>query len=166
MSDSESTLQQTAVKMIRTFYPSLVLNLSLNGISLDGLSTTQRAQLIRQAKLEGMEPGIQDLTIYLPDAEVLNLEFKRPTGGTQSPDQKLIESKLKQLGHNYYLVRSTKDVFDLIAKHTPLDYGFTQFDQLQIPIKDDFLSEPFMHWPKGTSIHVVNKQLYELYHIV
>ena len=166
MSNSEQILQQTTVAMIRTLYPTLILNLSLNGISLDGLSATQRAQLIRQAKLEGMETGIHDLTIYLPDSQVLNLEFKRPNGGTQSPDQKLIESKLKQLGHNYYLVRSTKDVFDLIAKHTPPDYGFTQFDQLQIPVKDDFLSEPFMHWPKGTSIHVVNKQLYELYHIV
>ena len=166
MSSSESTLQQTAVKMIRTFYPSLVLNLSLNGISLDGLSATQRAQLIRQAKLEGMETGIQDLTIYLPDSQVLNLEFKRPTGGTQSPDQKLIESKLKQLGHNYYLVRSTKEVFALIAEYTDPDFRRRQFSSLTLQIKDDFLSEPFMHWPKGTSIHVVNKQLYELYHIV
>lgn len=166
MSSSESTLQQTAVKMIRTFYPSLVLNLSLNGISLDGLSATQRAQLIRQAKLEGMEPGIQDLTIYLPESKVLNLEFKRPTGGTQSPDQKLIESKLKQLGHNYYLVRTTKEVFDLIAKYAMPDFRYTSFDELQIPVKDGFLSEQYLHWPKGTSIHVVNQQLYELYHIV
>ena len=166
MSNLESTLQQTAVKMIRTFYPSLVLNLSLNGISLDGLSATQRAQLIRQAKLEGMETGIHDLTIYLPESKVLNLEFKRPTGGTQSPDQKLIESKLKQLGHNYYLVRSTEEVFDLIVRYTSPDYRYAQFDQLQIPVKDDFLSEPFMHWPKGTSIHAVNQQLYELYHII
>ena len=166
MSSSESTLQQTAVKMIRTFYPSLVLNLSLNGISLDGLSTTQRAQLIRQAKLEGMETGIQDLTIYLPDSQVLNLEFKRPTGGTQSPDQKLIESKLISLGHNYELVRSAKEVFALIAEYTDPDFRRRQFSSLTLQIKDDFLSEPFMHWPKGTSIHVVNKQLYELYHIV
>lgn len=166
MSSSESTLQQTAVKMIRTFYPSLILNLSLNGISLDGLSATQRAQLIRQAKLEGMETGIQDLTIYLPDSQVLNLEFKRPTGGTQSPDQKLIESKLKQLGHNYYLVRTTKEVFDLIAKYAMPDFRYAAFDELRIPVKDGFLSEQYLHWPKGTSVHVVNKQLYELYHIV
>ena len=166
MSDSESTLQQTAVKMIRTFYPSLVLNLSLNGISLDGLSATQRAQLIRQAKLEGMETGIHDLTIYLPESKVLNLEFKRPTGGTQSPDQKLIEYKLISMGHNYYLVRSTKDVFDLIAAHTDYTFRCNSFASLVHPITDGFLSESFLHWPKNTSIHVVNQQLRELYHIV
>ena len=166
MSDSESTLQQTAVKMIRTFYPSLVLNLSLNGISLDGLAATQRAQLIRQAKLEGMEPGIQDLTIYLPDSQVLNLEFKRPTGGTQSPDQKRIESRLTSLGHTYELVHSTKEVFALIAEYTDPAFRRRQFTSLTIPVKDDCLSEQFMHWPKGTSIQIVNQQLKEFYHII
>ena len=166
MSNSEQILQQTAVAMIRTLYPNLVLNLSLNGISLNGLSAPQRAQLIRQAKLEGMETGIHDLTIYLPDSQVLNLEFKRPTGGTQSPDQKRIESKLISLGHNYELVRSVKEVFALIAEYTDPAFRRRQSTTLTIPVKDDFLSEPFMHWPKGTSIHVVNKQLYELYHIV
>lgn len=166
MSDLESTLQQTTVAMIRTLYPSLVLNLSLNGISLNGLSTTQRAQLIRQAKLEGMEPGIQDLTIYLPDSQVLNLEFKRPTGGTQSPDQKRIESRLTSLGHNYELVRSAKEVFALIAEYTDPAFRRRQFTTLTIPVKDDVLSEPFIHWSKGTSIEVVNQQLKELYHII
>ena len=165
MSNLESTLQQTAVAKIRTFYPSLVLNLSLNGISLDGLSVAQRAQLIYQAKLEGMEPGIQDLTIYLPDSEVLNLEFKRPKGGKQSPDQKVIEFKLKQLGHTYYLIRSVEEVFNLIAKHTIPDFRYAEFDQLQIPVKDDFLYEAFLHWPKGTSINEINLVLKELYHI-
>jgi len=166
MSNSESTLQQTAVAMIRTLYPSLILNLSLNGISLDGLSVAQRAQLIRQAKLEGMEPGIQDLTLYLPGSKVLNLELKRPKGGTQSPDQKRIESRLTSLGHNYYLVRSTKEVFALIAECTDLAFRRRQYASLTIQVKDDVLFENFMHWPKGTSIHVVNQQLKELYHII
>lgn len=166
MTNSESLLQQTTVAMLRTLYPSLVLNLSLNGISLNGLSPTQRAQLIRQAKLEGMETGIQDLTIYLPNAVVLNLEFKRPKGGVQSDDQKLIESKLISLGHNYKLVRSTKEVFALIAEYTDPDFRRRQFTSLTIQVKDDFLSEPFMHWPKGTSIHIINQQLKELYHII
>ena len=59
---SESILQQTCVSMIRTLYPDLVLNLSLNGISLNGLSSLQKAQIIAQAKREGMETGIQDLS--------------------------------------------------------------------------------------------------------
>lgn len=166
MTNSESLLQQTTVAMLRVLYPSLVLNLSLNGISLNGLSPTQRAQLIRQAKLEGMETGIQDLTIYLPDSQVLNLEFKRPKGGVQSEDQKLIESKLISLGHNYELVRSTKEVFTLIAEYTDPAFRHRQSTSLTIKVKDEFLSEPFMHWPKGTSIHIVNQQLKELYHII
>ena len=166
MTNSESLLQQTTVAMLRVLYPSLVLNLSLNGISLKGLSPTQRAQLIRQAKLEGMETGIQDLTIYLPNAVVLNIEFKRPKGGVQSEDQKLIESKLTSLGHTYELVRSTKEVFALIAEYTDPDFRRRQSTSLTIKVKDDFLSEPFMHWPKGTSIHIVNQQLKELYHII
>ena len=166
MTNSESLLQQTTVAMLRALYPSLVLNLSLNGISLNGLSPTQRAQLIRQAKLEGMETGIHDLTIYLPDSEVLNLEFKRPTGGTQSPDQKRIESRLTSLGHTYELVRSIKEIFTLIAEYTDPAFRRRQFTSLTIPVKDNYLSESFLHWPKGTSIHIVNQQLKELYHIV
>lgn len=166
MSSSEQILQQTTVAMIRALYPTLVLNLSLNGISLDGLSATQRAQLIRQAKLEGMETGIHDLTIYLPDSKVLNLEFKRPNGGVQSPDQKLIESKLIELNHNYYLVRSAKEVFDLIAEHTANEFRYKQFDSLLILSNRGLLIKPFLHWPVGTSVFNIIEQLKELYHIV
>ena len=102
---TEAILQQTFVHMFRTLYPDLILNLSLNGISLNGLSALNKAQVIAQAKREGMETGIQDLTIYLPEGKVLNLEFKRPNGGVQSEDQKKVEAKLLALGHNYYLVR-------------------------------------------------------------
>lgn len=165
MTNSESLLQQTTVAMIRKLYPALVLNLSLNGISLDGLSATQRAQLIRQAKLEGMETGIQDLTIYLPDGVVLNLEFKRPKGGVQSDDQKLIESKLHDLGHNYHIVRSTNDVFDLIARYTLPSFRCTQFESLVIPTVNDCLSEWFLHWSKGTSFELVKERLKCLYYI-
>ena len=165
MSSSEQILQQTTVAMIRTLYPNLVLNLSLNGISLDGLSATQRAQLIRQAKLEGMETGIHDLTIYLPDSKVLNLEFKRPTGGTQSPDQKRIESKLISLGHNYELVRGAKEVFALIAEHTADEFRYKQFMMLNLPVDYTSLKEQFLHWKAGTSIHIVFEELKEWYHL-
>lgn len=165
MSSSEQILQQTTVAMIRALYPTLVLNLSLNGISLEGLSATQRAQLIRQAKLEGMEPGIQDLTIYLPDSKVLNLEFKRPNGGVQSPDQKLIESKLHILGHNYYLVRTPNEVFGLIAEHTNEAFRLEQFRTLDILSNGPLLSKQFLHWTAGTTIQVVIEQLTEFYHL-
>ena len=165
MTNSESLLQQTTVAMLRKLYPTLVLNLSLNGISLDGLSATQRAQLIRQAKLEGMEPGIQDLTIYLPNARVLNLEFKRPKGGVQSDDQKFIEAKLQILEHTYHLVRSAAEVFDLIAQYTSAEFRLSQFNSLVIPTINGNLSEPFLHWIKGTELQLIEQQLRRIYHI-
>lgn len=163
--NSESILQQTCVSMIRTLYPDLVLNLSLNGISLNGLSSLQKAQIIAQAKREGMETGIQDLTVYLPDGVVLNLEFKRPKGGVQSTDQQLIESKLKALGHNYYLVRSVEEVFELIYEYTPLTFRQIQFNKLSIPNDTKVLTEQFLHWPKGTLLSTVDNKLKELYDI-
>lgn len=162
---SESILQQTTVAMLRTLYPALVLNLSLNGISLNGLSVTQRAQLIRQAKLEGMEPGIQDLTIYLPDSKVLNLEFKRPKGGVQSADQQTIESKLRILGHNYYLVRTPEEIFELIAQHTTIAFRQEQFNNLLVISNNGFLTKPFLHWTAGTPIPTIIAKLKELYQL-
>jgi len=67
LSSNESILQMTAVSMLRILYPSLLLNLSLNGISLAGLSPKQKSQLIMQAKREGLTTGIPDLLIYLPN---------------------------------------------------------------------------------------------------
>lgn len=162
---SESILQQTTVAMLRTLYPALVLNLSLNGISLNGLSVTQRAQLIRQAKLEGMEPGIQDLTIYLPDSKVLNLEFKRPKGGVQSADQQTIEAKLRILGHNYYLVRTPEEIFELIAQHTTIAFRQEQFNSLLVISNNGFLTKPFLHWTAGTPIPIILAKLKELYQL-
>ena len=86
MNQSESLIQATTVSMLNLLYPEFVLNLSLNGIDLSALNPQQRAQLIRKAKLEGMEPGVQDLSIYLPNSIVLNLEFKSNIG-KQSTDQ-------------------------------------------------------------------------------
>lgn len=163
--NSESLLQQTTVAMIRTLYPDLVLNLSLNGISLNGLTPTQKSQVIRQAKLEGMENGIQDLSIYLPEAQILNLEFKRPKGGSQSPDQVAIQAKLTALGHNYYLVRTPVEVFKCISDHTPSEFREHQFNGLSIPASGGRLTAKFLHFTKGELLEVVQEQLKSLYYI-
>lgn len=126
MPELESVLQATTISMLRAMYPDLVINLSLNGISLKGLNSQQRAQLIRECKSQGMEPGIPDLLIYLPNAQILNLEFKR-TGGKQSPDQVAIQAKLTKLNHNYYLVRSYEQVFQLIAERTTIEFRKWQY---------------------------------------
>ncbi len=163
MSNSESLLQMTFVCTCRTLYPALVMNLSLNGISLKGLTPTQKSQLIAQAKREGMENGVQDLSIYLPESQILNLEFKRPKGGKQSPDQVVIESKLKELGHNYYLVRTPKHCFELIAKHTSKEFRIDQFEKLLIESYEGVLTEKFLNFTKGTKLELVEKQLKEYY---
>ncbi len=128
MSNLESVSQQTLVSMIRNLYPDLVINLSLNGIPLDNLSQQQKAQLIREQKLQGFTNGIMDLVIYLPDAQVLNIELKRPKGGSQSPDQLAIQAKLEALGHNYFLIRDIYDVFKLIAERTTPEFRKSQYD--------------------------------------
>ncbi len=130
MSNLESVSQATLVSMLRSMYPDLVINLSLNGISLNGLSPQQKAQLIREQKLQGFTNGIMDLVIYLPEAQVLNLELKRPKGGSQSPDQLAIQTKLQALGHNYFLIRDIYDVFKLIAERTTTEFRKSQYTQL------------------------------------
>ena len=162
---TEAILQQTFVHMFRTLYPDLVLNLSLNGISLNGLSALNKAQVIAQAKREGMETGIQDLAIYLPEGKVLNLEFKRPSGGVQSEDQKKVEAKLLALGHNYHLVRSIEQVFDLISLNTSVEFRTTQFNNLSMPSDGNTLTDQFLHWPKRTMLSEVHRLLRSLYHI-
>ena len=129
MSNLESVSQQTLVALIRNLYPDLVINLSLNGISLNGLSPQQKAQLIQTQRLQGFTNGIMDLVIYLPEAQVLNLELKRPKGGSQSPDQLAIQSKLEALGHNYFLIRDIYDVFKLIAERTTPEFRKSQLEQ-------------------------------------
>lgn len=164
MNQSESLIQSTTVSMLNLLYPDFVLNLSMNGISLAGLNARDKAQLIRQAKLEGMQPGIHDLSIYLPNSIVLNLEFKTNVG-KQSPDQVLIQSKLTKLRHNYHLVRTPYDVFDFIAQYTELTYRVQCMSELVIPSDSTKLTEQFLHFPKGTELAEVHRLLRSLYHI-
>ena len=161
---SESLIQSTTVSMLNLLYPDFVLNLSLNGISLAGLNARDKAQLIRQAKLEGLQNGVQDLSIYLPESIVLNLEFKTNIG-KQSPEQVLIQSKLTKLGHNYHLVRTPYEVFDLIAQYTSRDYRVKANFNIEFKYSNNKLTEQFLHFPKGTELAEVHRLLRNLYHI-
>lgn len=166
MSSNESILQMTAVSILRTLYPSLVLNLSLNGISLAGLSPKQKSQLIMQAKKEGLTVGIPDLLIYLPEGKVLNLEFKRPDGkGVQSADQVAVQQQLTNLGHNYYLVSSIDQVFTAIAEHTSETFRKHSFISLIIPPGRGTTAGAFLHWPEGTEASIIIDELVQLYNI-
>ena len=161
---TEAILQQTAVQMVRILYPDVLLSLSLSGIKLNG-SYIENAKTIKALVPQGFERGLPDLTIYLPEGKVLNLEFKRPNGGVHSDDQKKIEAKLLALGHNYHLIRSIEQAFDLIANNTLPDFRYAQFDNLSIPSDGNTLTDQFLHWPKCTMLSEVHSKLKELYHI-
>ena len=162
---TEAILQMTAVQMVRILYPDVLLSLSLSGIKLNG-SYIENAKTIKALVPQGFERGLPDLTIYLPEGKVLNLEFKRPNGGVQSEDQKKVEAKLLALGHNYYLVRSVEHIFELIAKNTLPDFRYKQFDNLSIPSDGNTLTDKFLYWPKSTMLSEVHSKLKGLYHIV
>ena len=162
---SEAIIQQTAVQMVRILYPDVLLSLSLSGIKLNG-SYIENAKTIKALVPQGFERGLPDLTIYLPEGKVLNLEFKRPNGGVQSEDQKKVEAKLLALGHNYYLVRSVEHIFELIANNTLPDFRYKQFDNLSIPNDGNTLTDKFLYWPKSTMLSEVHSKLKGLYHIV
>ena len=162
---TEAILQQTFVHMVRILYPDVLLSLSLSGIKLNG-SYIENAKTIKALVPQGFERGLPDLTIYLPEGKVLNLEFKRPNGGVQSEDQKKVEAKLLALGHNYYLVRSVEHIFELIANNTLPDFRYKQFDNLSIPSDGNTLTDKFLYWPKCTMLPEVHSKLKGLYHIV
>ena len=162
---TEAILQQTFVQMVRILYPDVLLSLSLSGIKLNG-SYIENAKTIKALVPQGFERGLPDLTIYLPEGKVLNLEFKRPNGGVQSEDQKKVEAKLLALGHNYYLVRSVEHIFELIANNTLPDFRYKQFDNLSIPSDGNTLTDKFLYWPKCTMLSEVHSKLKGLYHIV
>ncbi len=161
---SEAIIQQTAVQMVRILYPDVLLSLSLSGIKLNG-SYIENAKTIKALVPQGFERGLPDLTIYLPEGKVLNLEFKRPNGGVQSEDQKKVEAKLLALGHNYYLVRSVEHIFELIANNTLPDFRYKQFDSLSILSDGNTLTDKFLYWPKCTMLSEVHSKLKGLYHI-
>lgn len=123
---TEETLQKTLISMLKALYPDLLISLSMSGVSLNG-SIKQNAQTMKSLVAQGFVRGLPDLVIYLPDAQVLNLELKRPRGNSQSPDQLAIQYKLEALGHNYFLIRDIYEVFKLIAERTTPEFRKWQY---------------------------------------
>lgn len=90
----------------------------------------------RELKAEGVRTGVADVCVMLPEGRTVWIELKRDavygtsakTGrriklynaGEQSNNQKEFEKKCKELGHEYYVAYSVKDVADIFG----LDAGF------------------------------------------
>ena len=160
---SESTLQITLISMLKTLYSDYVINLSLNGISIPTDIKT-KTLIINQMKKEGMEKGMPDLLLYLPNGKVLNMELKTDKG-KQSADQVDVQNRLTKLGHNYYIIRTVYEAFKAIAEHTEIYDRQFQFNQLIISHNDLYITKPFLHFATGTSLEVVQDTLRNLYHL-
>ena len=111
---SEETLQLICVQFIKQHYPQYIISTSLSGIHINGPS---KFSIIKKMKSQGWIKGLPDILVYIDNGQVLNIEFKTPTG-TQSQEQRDIEAKLHLLGHNYFIVRSLDDlkvIFDTLT---------------------------------------------------
>lgn len=160
---SEAILQQTLVALLHRLYPDFIISLSLSGISLNG-SAKDNAQTMQAMVKQGFQRGLPDLLIYLPNSKVLNLELKTDKG-KQSADQIAMQANLTKLGHNYYVIRTVYEAFAAIADFTnPADRTY-EYSKLVIHHNDLFITEPFLHFTKGTSLEVVNDFLKQLYHL-
>ena len=160
---SESTLQITLISMLRTLYSDYVINLSLNGISIPTDIKT-KTLIINQMKKEGMEKGMPDLLLYLPNGKVLNMELKTDKG-KQSADQVDVQQRLTKLGHNYYIIRTVYEALRAISEHTEPSDRQLQFNQLNIQHNDLYITKPFLHFATGTSLEVVHDTLRNLYYL-
>ena len=69
----------------------------------------------------GLRSGAPDLLAFLPGGRLLCLEIKA-TNGTQSQTQKDFQSRLENLGFEYYIVRSVEDVEKIITQINAKDY--------------------------------------------
>lgn len=60
----------------------------------------------------GMMKGVSDLVCVLPN-QILFIEMKSDKG-RQSPDQKVFQKKIENLGFKYYICRSLEDFQSVI----------------------------------------------------
>jgi len=161
---SEAEFQRIFVQMFNFLYPECLVSLSLSGVPLLG-SAKQKSQVMYEAKRAGLVNGLPDLTLYLPNAIALNMEFKRPDGsGKQSDEQILVEQQLNALGHTYYVIDNYELAWSLVSSYTSKAYRIEQFNKLTTDLPD-ITTEQFMFYPAGTNKSVITGTLKQYYHI-
>ena len=129
---SESIIQMTTISMVKEIYTNLVIVASQNGVNLGSMSAKDKAKNIAILKKEGMLPGASDIVIYLPEGKCVHLEFKTDKG-KQSTKQEVFQTLIEDLGHKYFIVRSPKDVFDVLKEVLSFDYRIEMAHQLDEP---------------------------------
>lgn len=72
---------------------------------------------VRQGQMiaMGLRPGVSDLVVLLTGRRVLFLEVKNETG-VQRESQKKFQQTVRNLGFEYFIVRSTDDVKKILLE--------------------------------------------------
>ncbi len=143
---TESTLQSTIVSTFKNFYPDLIIESSLNGIPLNGLSAKQKTLIIGQLKAEGMLIGTTDIKIFLFNGISLHIELKRPSiaeGKGQSQEQIAYQTKIESLGHKYYLINNIDSFFTVINSYLDKEYRLKLYNAQNGLFDDNLLKLQF-----------------------
>ena len=64
-------------------------------------------------KKMGLRSGSPDLILFLKDARIVCIEVKSKKG-VQSDSQKEFEKELKELSHEYYIVKSLNELIEVL----------------------------------------------------
>lgn len=94
---TEDQIQQQIVIYYRNLFKGLIFSVPNGG--------TRNILEAKKLKSTGLMPGVADLIILKPNAEIIFIEVKT-TIGKQSEAQKLFQKKVQDLGFEYYIVRS------------------------------------------------------------
>ena len=78
------------------------------------VSQTQNGKRVFRRMAKGQKKGFPDIVV-LKNGVSIGLEVKTETG-KQSKEQKAMENLMKKNGGKYYIVRSVKDVMDILEK--------------------------------------------------
>lgn len=75
-------------------------------------------------KDRGLRAGVPDMILSIPMGGYhgLYIEYKKPKGGVQSPDQKCFEDIAKQHGYRYEIIKTKQDFEQLITTYL---HGYT-----------------------------------------
>jgi len=102
---SESKIQHEIVKALRKT-GALVF-------SVPNELAKSNAVAMGQAVAMGLWAGVSDLVVVLP-GKVIFLEVKTESG-KQSPKQIEFERRVKEMGHNYHVVRSVQESMEALS---------------------------------------------------
>ena len=106
----EHNLQIQVINLLRNYYGLCVFAVPNGG--------SRNLYEARNLKNEGVMAGVSDLILVL-NGVVIFLELKAGRN-KQQETQKLFEKRIKELGHQYYVVRSLDDVMEVLDKNKSL----------------------------------------------